>query len=103
MSEPQQPPPQQPPLPIAYAYPEPSLRPTSVTVMAIIGIILGAMGFLCLPLSLIPYFMPMPVPNPVIDGVKNDSFLFGTMIAGIVMGWLLGALLLVGSIAALTL
>jgi hypothetical protein len=69
--------------------------------MAIIGIILGAFGFLCSPLAIIPYYMPMPQPNPVIDAVKNDSVLFGSMIAGIAMGWVLAAFLLIGSVGAL--
>jgi hypothetical protein len=80
---------------------EPAARPTSVTVMAIIGIIIGAMGFLCTPMALFPYYMQLPKPDPVIEAVKNDSLMFGWMIAGLAMNWVLSLLLLAGSIAAL--
>src|SRR5262245_4610023 len=93
MSEPQL------PLP-AQSY-EPVERPTVVTVFAVIGIIFGSMGFLCTPLALFPYYVQLPKPDPVIDAVKNDSILFGAMIAGLAMNWLLSALVLVGSIGAL--
>jgi hypothetical protein len=80
---------------------EPAERPTSVTVMAIIGIIYGAMGFLCSPLALIPYFMTMPQPVPAIDAVKNDQLLFGWTMASLAMGWLLAIFLLIGAVGAL--
>ena len=60
-------------------------RPTSITTIAILGIIFGAFGFLCTPASLIPYFVTIPAPpgqasNPatiVLDTIKNDKLLFG--------------------------
>ena len=82
---------------------EPAVRPTSVTVMAVIGIIFGALGFLCSPLALIPYFITLPTPNPFIDSIKDDNALFMWTIAVTVMGWFLSILLLVGSIWALML
>lgn len=78
-------------------------RPTSVTVLAIIGIILGSLSVLCSPMGLLPYFVQIGPPNPMIDSVKNDPALFGYMIGSIAVGWVIGLLLLVGSIGALLL
>jgi hypothetical protein len=89
-------------VPIDYATPvEPAERPVSVTVLAIIGILYGALMFLCTPMSIIPYFMRLPQPNPVIDLTKNDPLLFAWTVAAAVVGWLLSIILLSGSIGAL--
>ena len=82
---------------------EPAERPKAVTVMAIIGIIYGAMGFLCSPLAVIPYVIKYPQPVPAIDAIKNDQVLFGWTMSSLAMGWLLSIVLLIGSIGALSL
>lgn len=81
----------------------PRERPISVTVMAIIGIILGALGFLCTPLSLIPYFISLPQQsgNPAFDAIRTDRLIFAWTMASSVVNWLLAIILLSGSIGAL--
>ena len=81
-----------------------SPRPTSVTVLAIIGIILGGLGTLCSPFALMPFFMEMPGPkNPVIEAMKDDGTLMGWTVGSTVVGWLMAIVLLSASIAALKL
>jgi hypothetical protein len=97
-----------PPDPLNYSTPyaparDAPLRPTSVTTIAIIGIILGAGGLLCKPLSLLMFVVPMPVPNPVVDAFKNDSFLRLWMVINTGVGWLMSLLLLMCAIGALRL
>ena len=93
----------QPPIqPQYYNPPLPSGRPTSVTVLAIIGIIFGAFGVLCTPLALMPYFVS-GVSHPAIDGIKNDPKLFSWLILSTVIGWVFAVLLLASSIGALSL
>jgi hypothetical protein len=85
----------------------PNPRPTSVLVLAIIGIIFGAFGTLCSPLALLPYVMnfnvPGAPPNPAFDTINNSPFLHSYMIVSVVVGWFMAILLLVCSIAALSL
>jgi len=97
-----------PPDPLDYSSPyvkppAESPRPTSVTVLAVIGIILGGLGVLCKPFSLAMFVVPMPVPNPVVDAFKNDSFLRLWMIINTGVGWLMSALLLLSAIGSLRL
>ncbi len=73
--------------------------------MAVIGIIFASLAFLCMPLSLLVYFIPLPQSpqgggNPL-DGIKNDSMLFGWIIMSSLVGWLLSIFQLAGSIGAL--
>ena len=79
------------------------LRPTSVSVLAWIGIVLGGLGLLCKPTSLLMFVMPIPGPNPVVDAFKNDSFLRLWLIAGTGAGWLISLLLLFGAVGSLKL
>jgi len=72
--------------------------------MAVIGIIFGALAFICTPVSLIPYFISLPQPpqgNPVLDAMKNDSTVFGWIIMSSLINWLLSIFQLTGSIGAL--
>lgn len=78
-------------------------RPTSVTVLAVLGIIFAALGLICSPLSLVPYFVKIGPPNPAIDAVRSNTALMTWIIASVVIGFLLAALLLAGSIASLKL
>lgn len=48
-------------------------RPTSVTVVAIVGIVWGALMLLCNGFGLISLFMPtFGAPNPAIDAIRAD-------------------------------
>jgi hypothetical protein len=81
-----------------------SPRPTSVTVLAIIGIILGGIGTLCTPFALIPLVMDMPGPkNPVIQAMKDDGTLMAWTLGSSLLGWVMAIVLLSASIAALKL
>src|SRR4051794_20881910 len=54
-----------------------SSRPTVVTVLAIIAIVLGALGIACKPTNLLMYFVNMGgVGNPVLDKMKADNAMF---------------------------
>src|SRR5437667_6682864 len=68
----------------AAAYPP---RPTSVTVIACIGIVLGALGLFCKPASLVMFVIKMPFQHPVVEAVRNDSFIRGWMIVSVATGW----------------
>jgi hypothetical protein len=89
--------------PLDYTVQMPPGRPTSVTVIAIIGIVLGGLGSLCMPFALIPYFVNLGMPNPVIDAIKNDDALFGWTIFSTVVSWALAILELTCSIGSLSL
>lgn len=108
-----QPPPDPDPLAYRAPYAPPAdvpPRPGAVTAMAIIGIVLAAGGLLCKPASLLMFVVPMPagpdgqpVPNPVVDAFKNDSFLRLWLIVSTGAGWLISMLLLFASIGSLRL
>jgi hypothetical protein len=92
------------PLPYAQSYAPPKLRPTSVTVMAILGIILAAitlLGSLCNTLQLSG--MSMGPDASFIKGIQDDHVLFAWSIVGTVVNLAVGGLLLAGSIGALSL
>ena len=76
------------------------LRPTSVTVLAILGIIFGALGVLCKPLSLAAIFIPQPGPNPAVEMQKE---MMGFNLANVAVGTAVSVLLLAASIACLSL
>ena len=82
----------------------PGTRPTSVTVIAIIGIIMSSLGLLCGPFALLPYMMTLPgPPNPAIDAIKESKPLLGWMIFSTVLTLFLNILLLASGIGALKL
>ena len=83
--------------------PQDSKRPASVTALAIIGIILGGLAVLCSPLGVIPLVVKFGPPNPVLDAMRDDVNLFAYTIISTAIGWVLGAVLLSGSIGALVL
>ena len=76
------------------------LRPTSVTVLAILGIIFGGMGVLCKPLSLAAIFIPQPAPNPAVE-MQKDMMAFN--LANAAVGTAVSVLLLAASIGCLSL
>jgi hypothetical protein len=88
--------------PLGYAAAEPA-RPTSVTVLGIIGIILSALGLICTPAAMIPYFTDLAVQDPVMNTIKNDRALFATLIVQMVLAMLLAFVELAGSIGSLML
>jgi hypothetical protein len=96
----------QPPLDYASAsLPAPNPRPTSVTVIAILGIIFGALGILG-GLCTLPQYLGMdltPGGNPMIGAVRNDPILIGMTLGGMVLGMLLGGIELFGSVGLLQL
>lgn len=62
----------------------PGRRPTSVTVLAIIGLVLASLFLLCMPISLVFMFIDLGVPNPAMDALKSDPFLRAYSIVGTV-------------------
>jgi hypothetical protein len=103
MTQPQFPPPYPNYPTMPYSSPPPA-RPTSVSVLAIIGIILAAIAVLCAPFALVPYFVKMPgPPNPLIDEVKNNSTIMAYMVFATAASWVLGVVLAAGAIGSLSL
>src|SRR5688572_22562988 len=78
--------------PLGYDMPFPPGRPASVTVLAIIGIIIGGFLSLCTPFSLIFFFVDLGVPNPMFDAIKQDDALFAWSLFSTVVQWGLGIL-----------
>ena len=79
-------------------------RPTSVTVVAVLGILFGAWGVVCTPVGALPYFMDLPGgANPIIDMVKESTGLFSYMMAQLFVWFVMAVVLLAGSIGALML
>ena len=94
-------PPQQPGYYAPYGQPQVPLRPTAVTVLAIFGIIFGALGVLCKPVALAGMFVPQPPgANPVVDMQRQ---MLGWNVASTVVGVAISILLLAGSIGSLNL
>jgi hypothetical protein len=95
------------PQPLGYGqyYPRYNPRPTSVTVVAILGIIFGGLRVLCTPIGLVPFFIPInaSTPNPVLDAYRADPKMLAILIAQSAVIFVLGAWLVAGSIAALLL
>jgi hypothetical protein len=59
--------------------------PTSVLVLAIIGLILGALGLCGMVWSVISIFVPFGPPNPMLDALRNDAlYLTFTVITAVV-------------------
>lgn len=87
----------------AYYPPPVNPRPTSVTVLAIIGIVWAAILLLCNSVMLIPMFVELGVPDPVTAGIKADPVAYGWSMATVVARVVLAIALLAGSIGALML
>lgn len=88
------------PHPLSYAPPPISPRPSSVTVVAIIGIVLGGSGTLCLGLSAItaPFVNTIQQPS-----MRQPTDLVAWNVIQSVIGFALSVVLLIASIAALSL
>ena len=90
--------------PTPYYAPAAATRPTSVTVLASIGIVLGALGVLCKPAgAMINLMVKMPQPNPIMDTFRNDPAIRAFTIGNAATGTLLSALLLLSSLGSLAL
>lgn len=97
-------PPPYDPLPYASAGMRmPSPRPKSVTVIAIIGIIFGALGVLGALCNLPQYMGVKILPNPVMDAMREDSVLVALIVGSLVISLIASVLLLWGGIGALSL
>src|SRR5690606_31733906 len=79
------------------------LRPASVTVLAIIGIILGALGSICTPFSILPYMIDFGVDDPAFRVMRSNSALSTYIIASTVLHCLVAITLLISGIGSLTL
>ena len=92
------------PAPLAYEVPVPPLRPTSVSVIAIIGIVLASLGLICTPFAVIPFVMTgAAAQNPQIQLIQNNKPLMAWSILALVVQFLLSILLLTASIGSLRL
>lgn len=78
-------------------------RPTSVTVLAIIGIIFGSLGVLGGLCGLIMQFVQIGGPNPLNDALKANSTAYMVSTISSVISFIISALLLSGSIGSLSL
>jgi hypothetical protein len=96
----------QPPVPppVDYVSPRENPRPTSVTVLAGIGIVFGALFTLCKPAgAMMQLLIKLPQPNPVMDVFRNDPAIRMFTIGATITGTLLSILLLISSLGSLTL
>jgi len=75
-------------------------RPTSVTTLAIIGIIFGGLGVLCKPAILAFSFMPQPANNPAVAMQKQ---MMTWNIVNTAVGTAISALLLAAAVGSLSL
>jgi hypothetical protein len=99
---PQSAPSEAPPVDYQAAPPAPAGRPTSVTVIAGIGIALGALGLLFKPCGVAMQFVPMPgPPNPMLSAMRDDPVILGWSVISGSTGTLLSLLLLLSSIGCL--
>jgi hypothetical protein len=77
-----------------------SIRPPLLTVATVVGMGFGVIGTAFAPLGLAVYFVKFGRPNPVVDIVRSDSFLFAWTIGSQLLGILLSLTLAVGSFLA---
>ena len=75
--------------------------PTSVKVIAIIGIVLGSLGILGLIWSLITIFAPLGPPNPILEPLRHDSVYIASTIVALIIGVPLTVLLIVACVQSL--
>lgn len=94
--------PNNPPPFIPYASAPPKPRPTSVTVLAIIGIILAALGLLGNACGVFAPFIPKGV-NPVMDAMYGNKRVVAWTVGSAGVKMVLSLFLLVCSIASLNL
>ena len=93
------------PPPVDYAAPPADApRPTSVTVLASLGIVFGTLGMLCKPAgAMMNLMVKLPQPNPMMDLFRNDPALRAFMIGNAATGTLLSLLLVLSSLGSLAL
>jgi hypothetical protein len=97
----------QPPLPAAavdYAAPHEKPRPTSVSVLAGIGIVLGSLGMLCkLSNAAVSLLVRLPQPNPMLDTIRDNPTIRAFVVFSAATGTLISLLLLLASLGSLAL
>ena len=76
-------------------------RPTPVTVLAIIGLVLGGLGLLCKPVGLL--YVLVQIPHPIMNVMREDAFIRGWTVVSVATGWLISLLLLLSSVGSLRL
>lgn len=82
----------------------PGPRPTSVSTLAGIGIVLGSLMLLCKPAGLlVQMFIKLPQPNPVIDLFRDDPTLRAFAFGDAITGTLISLLLLLSALGSLAL
>jgi hypothetical protein len=99
-------PPLEPATPIDYAAARAheSPRPTSVTMLAGIGIVLGSLGMLCkMGNAVVSLLVPMPQPNPMIDAIRDNPSIRTFVAFSAVTGTVISLLLLLSSLGSLAL
>ena len=93
----------------SYYAPQPSPRPTSVTVLAIIGIIWGGIQLLCNGVGIFGLLMLEKLtqasgqPNPMVDAMQESPALMPVMMGAVILRLVLSIVLVAGSIGALSL
>lgn len=88
----------------AYYAAQANPRPTSVTVVAIVGIVWAVLMLLCNGFGLIPLFVPnFGGPNPAMDEIRANRVANAWTTVGPIFGLALSVLLIGGSIGALKL
>ena len=93
-----------PPAPVDYAAPHESPRPTSVSVLAGIGIVLGSLGLLCkLGNGAFSLLIKLPQPNPVLDTIRDNPTIRAIVLVSMLTGSLISLLLLLSSLGSLAL
>lgn len=103
----QYPPPQYPPQspwqnPTPYDV-RPQAKPGSVTAIGVIGIVLSLLCGGGSAIGMLPYIVQTSVPNPVVDGIRQQGGILTLFLTVIAITLLLQVVLLFGSIGTLTL
>jgi hypothetical protein len=78
-------------------------RPTSVTVLAIIGIVWGAIMIPCNAITLIPFLGNLSAQDPVMSAIRADPVAYGWSVGSTVARVVLAVVLLAGGVGALML
>ena len=76
-------------------------RPTTVTVFGVLNLVLGGLGLLCTPISVITLFLPVQSGNPVSRILEENAAYRLYMIASAAAGVLAALVLIVAGIGLL--
>jgi hypothetical protein len=94
---------QMPPPPLGYAtrLPDSNPRPTTVTTIAIIAIVLSSVALLGVLCAFPQYLGLRLIPNPVMDAQRQDGLLLGYMMGSMLVSLVLAVMQLYGAIQSL--